>query len=127
MSRPRPATGAVTISASRSIWAPTSTWRRCWSRTGSRSALAASARADVRQIGVPVAKPSTDLMMVVHMLSPDKSRSELFISNYAALEVKDALTRVQGVGSIIVFGSRDYSMRVWLDPQPAAIARHDGK
>src|SRR5215217_3759148 len=72
--------------------------------------------ADVRNIGVTVAKASSDLMMVVHMLSPDKSRSELFISNYAALEVKDALTRVQGVGSIIVFGSRDYSMRVWLDP-----------
>ncbi len=72
--------------------------------------------ADVRNIGVTVAKASSDLMMVVHMLSPDKSRSELFISNYAALEVKDALTRVQGVGSIVVFGSRDYSMRVWLDP-----------
>jgi multidrug efflux pump subunit AcrB len=57
---------------------------------------------DVRNIGVTVAKASPDLMMVVHMLSPDKSRSELFISNYAALEVKDALTRVQGVGSIVV-------------------------
>src|SRR5436190_3244110 len=72
--------------------------------------------ADVRNIGVTVAKASSDLMMVVHMLSPDQSRSALFISNYASLEVKDALTRVQGVGSIIVFGSRDYSMRVWLDP-----------
>jgi hydrophobe/amphiphile efflux-1 (HAE1) family protein len=72
--------------------------------------------ADVRNIGVTVAKASSDLMMVVHMLSPDKSRDELFISNYAALEVKDALTRVPGVGSIIVFGSRDYSMRIWLDP-----------
>ncbi len=72
--------------------------------------------ADVRNIGVSVAKASSDLMMVVHMLSPDKSRDPLFISNYAALEVKDALTRVDGVGSIIVFGSRDYSMRVWLDP-----------
>jgi hydrophobe/amphiphile efflux-1 (HAE1) family protein len=72
--------------------------------------------ADVRNIGVTVAKASSDLMMVVHMLSPDKSRDELFISNYAALEVKDALTRVEGVGSIVVFGSRDYSMRVWLDP-----------
>jgi len=72
--------------------------------------------ADVRNIGVTVAKASSDLMMVVHMLSPDKSRDALFISNYAVLEVKDALTRVQGVGSIVVFGSRDYSMRVWLDP-----------
>jgi len=72
--------------------------------------------ADVRNIGVSVAKASSDLMMVVHMLSPDGSRDPLFISNYAALEIKDALTRVDGVGSIIVFGSRDYSMRVWLDP-----------
>src|SRR6188474_955682 len=73
--------------------------------------------ADVRNIGVTVAKASSDLMMVVHMLSPDRSRNDLFISNYAALEIKDALTRVDGVGSIIVFGSRDYAMRVWLDPE----------
>ena len=72
--------------------------------------------ADVRNIGVTVSKSSPDLMMVVHLLSPDKSRDQLFISNYATLEIKDALTRVDGVGSIIVFGSRDYSMRIWLDP-----------
>ncbi|MGE5513049.1 MAG: efflux RND transporter permease subunit, partial [Bacteroidota bacterium] len=72
--------------------------------------------ADVRNIGVTVAKASPDLMMVVHLYSPDKSRDTLFISNYATLEVKDALTRVDGVGSITVFGSRDYSMRIWLDP-----------
>jgi hydrophobe/amphiphile efflux-1 (HAE1) family protein len=72
--------------------------------------------ADVRNIGVAVAKASPDLMMVVHLYSPDKSRDPLFISNYATLEIKDTLTRVDGVGSLIVFGSRDYSMRVWLDP-----------
>ncbi len=72
--------------------------------------------ADVRNIGVTVSKSSPDLMMVVHLLSPDKSRDQLFISNYATLEIKDALTRVDGVGSIIVFGSRDYSMRIWLHP-----------
>ena len=55
-------------------------------------------------------------MMVVHLYSPDHSRNSLFISNYATLEVTDAVTRVDGVGSIIVFGARDYSMRVWLDP-----------
>ena len=71
---------------------------------------------DVRQIGVTVAKSSPDLMMVVHLYSPDKSRDTLFISNYATLEIKDALARVDGVGSITVFGSRDYAMRVWLDP-----------
>ncbi len=71
---------------------------------------------DVRNIGVTVTKSSPDLMMIVHMFSPDGSRDPLFVSNYASLEVKDALTRVDGVGSITVFGSRDYAMRVWLDP-----------
>jgi hydrophobe/amphiphile efflux-1 (HAE1) family protein len=71
---------------------------------------------DVRNIGVTVGKASPDLMMVVHLYSPDKSRDQLYVSNYASLEIKDALTRVDGVGSITVFGSRDYSMRVWLDP-----------
>src|SRR4051812_7001583 len=72
--------------------------------------------ADVRNIGVVVGKASPDLMMVVHLYSPDKSRDTLFMSNYATLQIKDALTRVYGVGSITVFGSRDYSMRIWLDP-----------
>ncbi len=72
--------------------------------------------ADVRNLGVTVTKSSPDLMMVVHLISPDKSRDDLFISNYATLEITDALTRVDGVGSLTVFGSRDYAMRVWLDP-----------
>jgi hydrophobe/amphiphile efflux-1 (HAE1) family protein len=71
---------------------------------------------DVRNIGVTVNKASPDLMMVVHLYSPDKSRDTLFISNYANVQVKDVLSRIDGVGSITVFGSRDYSMRVWLDP-----------
>ena len=71
---------------------------------------------EVRQIGVTVTKSSPDLMMVVHLYSPDQSRDALFISNYANLEIKDVLTRVDGVGSITVFGSRDYAMRIWLDP-----------
>src|ERR1700744_3433634 len=72
--------------------------------------------ADVRNIGVTVQKSSPDLMMVVHLYLPDKSRDSLFISNYATLEVTDTLTRIDGVGSITVFGSRDYAMRIWLDP-----------
>src|SRR5438034_8987650 len=71
---------------------------------------------DVRNIGVTVTKASPDLLMVVHLYSPDQSRDSLFLSNYATLEIKDELTRVDGVGSITVFGSRDYSMRIWLDP-----------
>jgi hydrophobe/amphiphile efflux-1 (HAE1) family protein len=72
--------------------------------------------ADVRNIGVTVNKASPDLMMIVHLYSPDKSRDILFVSNYATLEIKDVLARIDGVGSITVFGSRDYSMRVWIDP-----------
>src|SRR6266550_1877989 len=72
--------------------------------------------ADVRNIGVTTAKSSPDLMMVVHLHSPDKSRDPLFISNYATVEITDMLNRIYGVGAITVFGARDYSMRVWLDP-----------
>src|SRR4030095_9312584 len=72
--------------------------------------------ADVRNIGVTHAKSSPDLMMVVPLYSPDKSRDTLFISNYANVQVIDVLSRIYGVGSVTVFGGRDYSMRVWLDP-----------
>lgn len=70
----------------------------------------------VQQIGVTVAKASPDILMVVNLFSPDKSRDALFISNYANLQIKDVLTRVDGVGSITVFGARDYAMQIWLDP-----------
>src|SRR5467141_1039794 len=73
--------------------------------------------AEVRNIGVTVVKSSPDLMMVVHLYSPDKSRDTLFISNYATVNVVDVLNRIYGVGSITAFGSRDYSMRIWLDPE----------
>src|SRR5215813_1882534 len=72
--------------------------------------------AQVQQIGVVVTKSSPDILMVVSLFSPDKSRDALFISNYANIQIKDVLTRVDGVGSITVFGSRDYAMQVWLDP-----------
>ena len=71
---------------------------------------------DVRNIGVTVNKASPDLMMVVHLYSPDKTRDTLFIYNYATVQINDVLSRINGVGSITVFGVRDYSMRVWLDP-----------
>src|SRR5215470_4397326 len=73
--------------------------------------------ADVRNIGVTVTKASPDLLMVVHLYSPDKSRDSLFISNYATLAITDTVTRIDGVGSITVFGGRDYSMRIWADPE----------
>jgi len=72
--------------------------------------------AEVRNIGMTVTKSSPDIIMVVNIHSPDKSRDSLFLSNYSTLEIKDALTRVDGVGSILVFGGRDFAMRIWLDP-----------
>ena len=74
--------------------------------------------AEVRNIGVIVAKSSPDLLMVM-LYSTDKSRDSLFISNYATIEITDALTRVDGVGSIIVFGSRDYAMQLARSRPPA--------
>ena len=75
---------------------------------------------DVRRVGVVVRKASPDLMMVVHMSSPDGTRDQQYVSNYATLYVKDVLTRVDGVGNVNVFGARDFAMRVWLDPAKLA-------
>jgi hydrophobe/amphiphile efflux-1 (HAE1) family protein len=75
---------------------------------------------DVRRLGVSVRKASPDLMIVVHMTSPDGSRDQQYISNYASLYVKDVLGRIDGVGNVLVFGARDYAMRVWLDPAKVA-------
>ena len=75
---------------------------------------------DVRRLGISVRKASPDLMMVVHMISPDESRDQSYVSNYATLYVKDVLSRVDGVGNVNIFGARDYSMRVWLDPAKIA-------
>ena len=70
----------------------------------------------VQQVGVVVNKSSPDILMLVNLYSPDKSRDTLFVSNYANIQIKDVLTRVDGVGSITVFGSRDYAMQIWIDP-----------
>src|SRR5262249_57458857 len=69
-----------------------------------------------RRIGVTVKKNSPDLLMVIHLSSPDRSRDQLYMSNYATLQVKDVLARLEGVGDVRVFGARDYAMRIWLDP-----------
>ena len=80
---------------------------------------------EVRSIGVTVTKQSPDLMMVIHLSSPDGSRDLLYISNYATLHVKDVLARIDGVGNVTIFGARDYSMRIWLDPEKLAAAQPD--
>lgn len=69
----------------------------------------------VRQIGVTTTKQIPDMLMVVHLNSPDESREELYISNFAFLRVRDALLRLDGVGDIRIAGGNEYSMRVWLD------------
>ncbi len=73
-----------------------------------------------RQIGVTVRKNSPDLLMVIHLSSPDGSRDQLYISNYATLQIRDVLARLDGVGDVRVFGARNYSMRIWLDPNKVA-------
>jgi len=81
---------------------------------------------EVRSTGVIVSKQSPDLLMVIHLSSPDGSRDQLYISNYATLNVRDVLARIDGVGNITIFGARDYSMRVWLDPEKLAARNMTG-
>ncbi len=75
---------------------------------------------EVRRLGVTTRKNSPDFLMVVHLVSPDKTRDQLYISNYATLQLVDVLKRIDGVGDVQVFGARDYAMRIWLDPDKIA-------
>ena len=75
---------------------------------------------EVQRNGVVTRKNSPDILMVVFMLSPDDSFDQLYISNYALLQVRDQLLRLDGIGDIQIFGARDYSMRLWLDPDKIA-------
>jgi len=75
---------------------------------------------EVRRLGITTVKSSVDLTMVVHLLSPTGRYDMTYLRNYAVLNVKDRLARVQGVGDVQLFGSGDYAMRVWLDPQKVA-------
>ncbi len=75
---------------------------------------------EVRRSGVTVRKNSPDLLLVVHLVSPDNTYDGVYTSNYALLNVRDELARIKGVGAVSFFGSREYSMRVWLDPERIA-------
>jgi multidrug efflux pump len=75
---------------------------------------------EVQRLGVTTEKTSPDLLMVVHLISPDKRYNMLYLANYAVLQVKDELSRLQGVGNVQIFGAGDFSMRVWLDPNKLA-------
>jgi multidrug efflux pump len=70
----------------------------------------------VRRLGITTQKSSPDLLLVVHLLSPDNRYDQAYIGNYALIQLRDVLTRLDGVGNITLFGLREFSMRVWLDP-----------
>src|SRR3989454_901065 len=74
----------------------------------------------VRRLGITTAKRSPDITLVVNLISPNGRYDKLYIDNYAYLQVKDALARLPGVGSVTIFGARDYSRRIWLDPEKVA-------
>jgi len=71
----------------------------------------------VKRRGVAVKKKSPSILMIVNVYSPDNSRDNLYLSNYATIQLRDVLARLDGVGDITYIGQRNYSMRVWLDPQ----------
>nr|WP_288500534.1 efflux RND transporter permease subunit [uncultured Pseudomonas sp.] len=75
---------------------------------------------EVQRLGVTVDKASSDMTMVVHLTSPNDAYDMLYLSNYASLNIKDELARLDGVGDVQLFGLGDYSMRVWLDPDKVA-------
>ncbi len=75
---------------------------------------------EVRRLGVTTTKQSPDLTMVVHLFSPNGRYDEVYLRNYATLQVKDVLARIPGAGEVRVFGSGDYAMRVWLNPDKIA-------
>jgi HAE1 family hydrophobic/amphiphilic exporter-1 len=70
----------------------------------------------VRQLGLTVKKSSPDLLMAITLTSPDHSLDQKYLSNYATSQVVDRLRRINGVGDVRLFGARDYSMRLWIDP-----------
>ena len=74
----------------------------------------------VQRRGVMVKKKSPSVLMIVNLFSPDGSREDIYLSNYATIQLKDELSRLEGVGDITYLGQRDYSMRVWLDPEKMA-------
>ena len=78
---------------------------------------------EVRALGVVTEKRSPDITMVVHLTSPDGRYDPVYLRNYALLNVRNELARIPGAGQVIVFGSGDYAMRVWLDPNK--VAAHD--
>jgi hydrophobe/amphiphile efflux-1 (HAE1) family protein len=76
---------------------------------------------EVRRNGLTVRKRSPDLLLAIHLISPDKTYDQVYISNYGLLNVRDRLMRLYGVADVSLFGVREYSMRIWLDPERIAV------
>src|SRR4029079_14203258 len=74
----------------------------------------------VQRAGIVVKKASPNITLGIAVYSPDKSRDPLYVSNFVTLQVKDELARLPGVGDLTIFGARDYSMRLWLNPEQLA-------
>src|SRR6516165_257390 len=86
-----------------------------------REALAEPVLPDlVKRRGISVKKKSPNVLMIVNLFATDDARTDLELSNYATIQIRDELSRLQGVGDISYLGQRDYSMRLWLDPQKLA-------
>ncbi len=75
---------------------------------------------EVSKYGISVNKQSTSLILAVNLISPDGSRDDLFLSNYIDIHISDVLKRIPGVGNLTIWGEREYSMRIWLDPDKLA-------
>jgi hydrophobe/amphiphile efflux-1 (HAE1) family protein len=75
---------------------------------------------DVQRLGVVTRKTSPEFLLIVNMLSPDRSLDPAYMSNYALSQIRDRLARIEGVGDVRLLGARDFSMRVWIDPNRAA-------
>jgi multidrug efflux pump len=75
---------------------------------------------EVRRLGITTVKSAVDFTMVVHLVSSSERYDVTYLRNYALLNVKDRLARVQGVGQVLMWGGGDYSMRIWLDPRKVA-------
>lgn len=75
---------------------------------------------EVRRLGVTTRKRSPDQLMVTHMVSPDRSRDQTYLANFAYTQVRDVLMRLDGVGDVPILGAGEYAMRIWLDPDRLA-------
>lgn len=75
---------------------------------------------EVRRNGIFTRKNNPDQLLAVHLISPDSTFDQIHISNYALLNVRDVLARIEGVGSVVMYGAREYAMRIWLEPERIA-------